>query len=75
MKRIKNDTKVFYIHNRSWSRFVNSKSTSKQRTVVKIMNSKVNLPYLNEKQEAELFSKWFDAFVEGIEYLKEMDKK
>ena len=43
--------------------------------VVKIMNSKVNLPMLNEKQEAELFSKWFDAFVEGIEYLKDMDKK
>ena len=39
------------------------------------MNSKVNLPMLNEKQEAELFSKWFDAFVEGIEYLKDMDKK
>ena len=51
------------------------KAQANKEQVVKIMNSKVNLPYLNEKQEAELFSKWFDAFVEGIEYLKEMDKK
>ena len=51
------------------------KAQANKEQVVKIMNSKVNLPMLNEKQEAELFSKWFDAFVEGIEYLKEMDKK
>ena len=51
------------------------KAQANKEQVVKIMNSKVNLPYLNEKQEAELFSKWFDAFVEGIEYLKDMDKK
>ena len=51
------------------------KAQANKEQVVKIMNSKVNLPMLNEKQEAELFSKWFDAFVEGIEYLKDMDKK
>ena len=51
------------------------KAQANKDKVVKIMNSKVNLPMLNEKQEAELFSKWFDAFVEGIEYLKDMDKK
>jgi len=51
------------------------KAQANKEKVVKIMNSKVNLPMLNEKQEAELFAKWFDAFIEGIEYLKEMDKK
>ena len=51
------------------------KAQANKEQVVKIMNSKVYLPWLNEKQEAELFSKWFDAFVEGIEYLKDMDKK
>ena len=33
------------------------KAQANKEQVVKIMNSKVNLPMLNEKQEAELFSK------------------
>ena len=46
---------------------------SKKSEIIKFINKKVNLPLLNEKQEAKLFGQIFDRFMLAID--KFVDKK